>query len=87
MYLLYLNGTNEGSFEDPFVLLLSIATAIQSFMEFQESISNSHYSHQDASPGTPYIIMGQQNACRVWSSWRAGCQIYTCKVHFPAFPI
>ena len=33
MYLLYLNGTNEGPFEGSFVLLLSIAIAIQSFME------------------------------------------------------
>ena len=33
MYLLYLKGTNEGSFEGPFVLLLSIATAIQNVME------------------------------------------------------
>ena len=88
MYLLYLKGTNEGPFEGPFVLLLSIATAIQIelYGKFQESISKSHYSHQDAPPGTPYITMGQQNACRVWS-WRAGCQIYTCKVHFPALPI
>ena len=34
VYLLYLNGTNsEGPFEGSFVLLLSIAIAIQSFKE------------------------------------------------------
>ena len=39
MYLLFLKGTNEGPFEGPFVLLLSIATAMQSFME----VSGKHF--------------------------------------------
>ena len=39
----------------------------------KQRISKSQYSHQDAPPGRPYITMGQQNACRVWS-WRAGAE-------------
>ena len=88
MYLLYLKGTNEDPFEGPFVLLLSIATAIQNFMEsFRKAFRKAttpikmhllgHHTLQWANRmHVGFGLLGEQ-----------GAKFYTCKVHFPALPI